>query len=159
MNLKRIAIYLFIYLTVIALVVAIMVVRGKRMMIHSDGTGDKNGVDVINGASIYLSGNDIEGNMIPIQGGPSWYFMEGRGCIVCHGDNARGGKPIRDIDIVPPDINELLEEKGYMTPASFKRQIKWGITPDGKELSWSMPRFDLTERQIKDIMEYIKGLD
>ena len=115
-------------------------------------------IDLANGASIYNTGKDIGGMMIPISGGPSWFIREGGGCGVCHGANGKGGKDVRDLKLSPPDIKKAITGMRGMSEGELENLLKWGITKDGKTLSWEMPRFSIPISDLKDLRGYIENL-
>jgi hypothetical protein len=115
--------------------------------------------DLANGGLIYEKGTDLQGRMIPISGGPDWLLTKGGGCAACHGENGRGGEPVKGLTIVPPNIRRAVDKGiGGMSVDEFATLIKWGELPNGKELSHEMPRFDVPDDEAIDLLEYIKQL-
>lgn len=122
-----------------------------------------------NGERIYLTGTNSSGERIPFSGGPRWLYMHGGGCAACHGSDGRGGNPIMMGTAISSDIRyqHLLEEEEHgereehppYTDALIKRAITQGLDPAGEPLDLTMPRWRLSDRDLNDLLEYLKGLD
>jgi mono/diheme cytochrome c family protein len=161
MESRRLIVYLVVLLIILIGMLAYLSIqmcginREARKALETRG-GEP---DLVNGGSIYEKGMDLAGKMIPISGGPSWYVTDGGGCAVCHGQDGRGGKPVKGLTAVPPNIRRAV--KGPIVEASvekFTGLVKWGERPGGKALSKEMPRFDVPRQEMVDLMEYIKQL-
>jgi len=123
-----------------------------------------------NGERIYWTGINDRGEQIPFSGGPPWLYMHGGGCVECHGEDGRGGKPVMMVREIPEDIRyEALvsgehEEEGekehveQYTDELIIRAIREGLDPDGKPLDAGMPRWRLSDRDVRDVVEYLKTL-
>ena len=100
-----------------------------------------------------------------------WLAMHGGGCVSCHGINGRGGVPVMMGTAIPADIRyTVLTEKGAhghskeeeeeehppYTDALIKRAITEGLNPAGKPLDWTMPRWEMTEEDLNDLIAYVK---
>jgi mono/diheme cytochrome c family protein len=156
---------LMIYLTVIlAVLIGMLIFLYFQVRQFSPGNeegegGKKVAADLANGGSIYLEGKDLQGRMIPISGGPAWLLKDGGGCVACHGEKGEGGKPIRGLKIVPPNIRKAVARRiGGMSEENFGKLIKWGELRHGKSLSHEMPRFDLTDNEVRDLLAFIRKL-
>lgn len=112
-------------------------------------------IDLTNGAAIYNTGKDIFGKMIPIGGGPSWIILEGGGCSSCHGEDGMGKREVRDLKLSPPNIKKAITKGRGMSDEEMESLLKWGVTEDGRTLSWEMPRFAIPLRDLKDLKGYI----
>jgi hypothetical protein len=161
MKSRRLMVYLVVLLVILVgmLVYIFLQMRNANESAHESLEPGGGKPDLANGGSIYEKGTDIEGKVIPISGGPDWYFKKGWGCAVCHGEDGRGGKPVEGLTIVPPNIASAV--KGpilEMSVEKFTGFVKWGERPSGKALSYEMPRFDIPKQEIIDLMEYIKQL-
>ena len=44
------------------------------------------------------------------------------------------------------------------TDALINRAITQGVNPAGKALDWTMPRWQMTEEDLKDLIAYLKTL-
>ncbi|MFQ5741480.1 MAG: c-type cytochrome, partial [Acidobacteriota bacterium] len=103
-------------------------------------------------------------------GGPMWLAMHGGGCVNCHGVHGRGGVPVPMGTKLPPDIRyKLLTEKephahgageGHpvYTDELIKRAITQGLNPVGKPLDSTMPRWQMTDEDLSDLIAYLKTL-
>jgi cytochrome c oxidase subunit II len=115
-----------------------------------------------NGERIYFTGVSARTGPIPFTGGPAWMFA-GAGCVACHGADGAGGMPIQGVSPVPPDIRYgALTGEGHdhppFTDATIERAITQGLDPAGRPLSEDMPRFEMTEADLEDLIEYLKVL-
>jgi cytochrome c oxidase subunit 2 len=86
-----------------------------------------------NGERIYFTGRSRSGPPITFSGGNMHLRMMGGGCATCHGDHDR------------------------YTEASLRRAISEGLDAGGKPLADSMPRWSMDERQLKDLLEYLRS--
>ncbi len=120
-----------------------------------------------NGERIYDTGVSAKTGPVRTTGGPMWMQMHGAGCVTCHGVHGRGGVPVMMGTAIPPDIRyEALisgeyepGEKGtpYTDPL-IKRAITEGLDADGKPLDRTMPRWQMSEADMHDLLEYLKSL-
>ncbi|MDK2892010.1 cytochrome c [Methanohalophilus sp.] len=122
-----------------------------------------------NGEMIYYTGFNERGQKIPITGGPHWLYVHGGSCVSCHGTNGNGGVPIMMGYVIPPDIRyEVLtsedehedehEEHPPYTDETIKNAIRYGVDPAGEQLDYTMPRWDMSEQDMDDLIEYLKQL-
>lgn len=124
------------------------------------------------GEGIYYTDIGPNGEHIAFRDGPPWLPMHGGSCVGCHGPDGRGGRPVSPTGVNAPDIRyEVLtgkehpaEETGHAhehryTDATIARAITKGLDDDGKPLDPAMPRFDMSEREVKDLVGYLKQLD
>src|SRR3990172_4830349 len=122
-----------------------------------------------NGERIYYTGTSGKRGPIPFQGGPPWLAMHGGGCVNCHGVNARGGVPVMMGTAIPADIRYAAltakngHDKGEEAHPRYgdtliARAITQGIDPAGKPLDWTMPRWQMTEEDLNDLIAYLKTL-
>ncbi len=121
-----------------------------------------------NGETIYYTGYNDQNERIPFEGGPMWLSAHGGGCVECHGPAGRGGRPIMMLRATPADIRyESLISGKYDTSGEagtpytdelIVRAIRQGIDPDGKALDPGMPRWQMSEKDVHDIIEYLKVL-
>ncbi len=125
------------------------------------------------GQRIYYTGLDENGDPIPrsvagsrMMGGR---MMRNAACVDCHREDGRGGTlgmMMRGIEV--PDIrySELTSshsegdktEPGW-TRADIARAIRDGVEPGGQSLRAPMPRWDMTDAQVRDVIDYLKELD
>lgn len=126
-----------------------------------------------NGERIYYTGISAKDGPIPISGGPMWLHMGPVGCVACHGVTGRGGVPVMMGTAVPEDIRftaltapEHKEEGGQQeetdhppyTEVTIQQAITKGLDPAGKLLDWTMPRWDMTDQDVNDVIAYLKTL-
>jgi cytochrome c oxidase subunit 2 len=120
-----------------------------------------------NGQLIYYTATSDSGPAITFSGGPYWLYMHGGSCVNCHGVDGRGGLPIPMTGQTAPDIrysvltsNEPMqhghEEHPPYTEATIARAITQGLDPAGHRLSWVMPRWSMSEQEVRDLIEYLK---
>jgi cytochrome c oxidase subunit II len=97
-------------------------------------------------------------------------------CAACHGDDGRGGVVRMMMErFEAPDIRyETLTEEEHgqgeeedgdheehppYTDETIKRAITEGIDPAGEPLDWPMPRWEMDERDLDDLVEFLKTLE
>jgi mono/diheme cytochrome c family protein len=83
----------------------------------------------------------------------------GGGWGVCHGATGEGGKAVRDLKTIPPSVKEAIKKGiGGMSEEEFGNLVRWGELPNGKPLSYEMPRFDLSDEEVRSLLAFIKRL-
>lgn len=127
------------------------------------------------GEQIYFTGIGEDGERIPYSGGPATgMMMQGYlSCASCHGPDAQGGKHVMHMQLMDaPDIrweslvshegaehqngqNENHEEYNFET---FRRAVVEGKHPDGEPLSADMPRWQISEGELRSLVEYLKSI-
>lgn len=125
-----------------------------------------------NGERIYYLGIDGDGGRIRFRGGPHWLRMMGGSCVNCHGPDGRGGIPVMLGTHLPGDIrysalisgehhgdekNEEDEVHAY-TEEEIRRAIREGVEPSGERMDRTMPRWDMSDEDLRDLIEYLKEL-
>ncbi len=112
-----------------------------------------------NGEMIFMTGVNEKGERIPFTGGPQWLFMHGGGCASCHGIDGRGGIYPMMCGIKTPDIRySTLTQKHGMSDDDIRRAITQGRGDEGEELDYCMPRWQMTEKDLNDVIDYLKQL-
>ena len=125
-----------------------------------------------NGERIFYTGINTSGQRIPITQGPMWLYAHGGGCVDCHGVNGRGGVAVMMGTAIPPDITyEALtartghgeddhgeEEHSPYTDETIRIAIRDGTNPDGETLDYTMPRWQMSDSDLDDLLEYLKTL-
>ncbi len=123
------------------------------------------------GERIYYTGIGGNGYLIPFYGGPMWLRMHGGGCVSCHGIHGRGGVPVMMGTAIPTDIrykaltgkekhvHEGKEAEHEYTDTLIKRAMTQGVRADGRLLDWTMPRWQMSDADLKELIEYLKALD
>ncbi len=118
------------------------------------------------GEQIYFSGRGENGRLIPFSYGPMWLRMHGGSCASCHGPDGKGGLPIMMSDEGAPSITwhalteeEHEEEHPPYDERLVKRAISEGLDPAGEPLDFVMPRWQMTEKELAAIVDFLKELD
>lgn len=127
-----------------------------------------------NGERIYFTGTSERGGRIRQCGGPSFGgMMMGRlTCASCHGADGAGGQHWMHMQSMDaPDIRwstlasgehgdhgEHGEGEEPYDDASFKRAVRDGLTPGGETLSSDMPRWDMGDADLEDLLAFLKTL-
>jgi len=121
-----------------------------------------------NGDTIFHTGYDDQNERIQFEGGPMWLQAHGGACVTCHGPEGRGGRPIMMLRAIPADIRYESLISGKYDPSGeagtpytdelIIRAIRQGIDPDGKPLDPGMPRWQMTDKDVRDVIEYLKLL-
>jgi len=123
-----------------------------------------------NSERIYYTGISAKNGPIARTGGPMWVYHTGVGCVACHGVHGRGGVPVMMGTAIPADIRyavltgkehpegeEKMDHPPY-TDALIKRAITQGLDPAGEPLDWTMPRWQMSEQDLNDLLVYLKSL-
>lgn len=121
-----------------------------------------------NGERIYYLGIDADGNRLKFSGGPHWLYAMGGSCVNCHGPDGRGGLPVMMGTQKPGDIRyEALisgkhhegedEEESY-TDEDIAQAIRLGLEPSGETMDRTMPRWKISDRDMDDLIEFLKTL-
>ena len=125
-----------------------------------------------NGEQIYFTGRSQTGSPISsTMPGMNRMRLRKMGCANCHGADGQGGRVTMMMTTLhAPDIRystltegEYDDEhgEGEHPPYSdemIKEAITKGVDPSGTELSWVMPRWDMTEDQLDDLLNFLKTL-
>ena len=139
--------------------------RGNMMGSGMMGGGYSKDSFSSNGERIYYTGIDSTGRRIGLEGGPMWLNMRGGSCVFCHGSNGKGGVPVMIGTAVPEDLTNLYAPHSHgdekMVPYNddlLKRAITKGIDANGESLDPTMPRWYMPEKDLNDLVTYIKTL-
>jgi hypothetical protein len=150
----------------LALIISMLLIAcGSRSQnVIASGTGWGTGVFSTNGERIYFTSTSERGQPITYTNGPSSnsWMMGGGGylaCASCHGPDGHGGvhnmgmmqtmdaKDIRWSTLAP----EFDAEK-------FRQAIVEGKDPDGTQLSTNMPRWNIGNDDLADLIDFLKTL-
>jgi mono/diheme cytochrome c family protein len=146
--------------------------------VQQGGTAWAVGSFASNGERIYFTATDTSGQVISYSGGPSMGMMMGGGrlaCVSCHGPGGRGGTHMMHMQSMKaPDVRWSalvgMHEEGHESGEShehshqgydletFRRAVVKGEHPDGDKLDRDMPRWDMNETDLRDLMNYLKAL-
>lgn len=115
-----------------------------------------------NGERIFYTGVNSEGEVIKNSHG-----MQGAGCAMCHGADARGMRMMM-MDIPGIRWDTLIDPKGHVHPdgrrhppfteESFKVCVLVGLDPAGNQLNTMMPRWQISKEDLGDLIGYLKNL-
>lgn len=124
-----------------------------------------------NGEQIYFTATSQRGTPITSDMGMG---MMGGGMMTsasCHGPDGRGGRVQMMMHVFEtPDIryqtltaeemeNEEEEAHPPYTDEDIRRAITQGIEPNGEPLDWPMPRWTISDKDLDDLLEFLKTLD
>lgn len=135
---------------------------------NGGGTSEFDGTYDTIGERIYYLGEDSNGDEIPRTGG--FGMMSNRGCAFCHGEDGQGGvfggmmggrlnvPDIRYSTLSAPHEEEGVQEEGW-TDEDIARAIRDGDEPNGDELSRYMPRWDMDDEDMRELIDYLKELE
>jgi hypothetical protein len=147
-------------------------------MINQRGGWFGNGNFASNGEQVYFTVTNDRGQRIQYTGGPNvGGMMMGLGtslsCSSCHGSDGRGGLHTMHMDVMDaPDIrfstlsNEEEEhgdeghgdEHGEYDLEVFRQAVVEGQHPDGEPLSREMPRWRMDDKDLTDLLLFLKTL-
>jgi hypothetical protein len=142
------------------------------------GTAWGQGAFDSNGERIYFTATSERGGRITYAGGPGMGGMMMGGtlaCASCHGPTGQGGQHIMHMQVMDaPDIRwpALVGEageghggeedhEGYAADYdfdTFRLAVVEGKHPDGEPLNADMPRWTMNEKDLSDLLDYLKSL-
>jgi hypothetical protein len=134
---------------------------GQGMM--GGGTAWGKGVFRSNGERIYFTSTSERGTAITYTGGPSssgWMMMGGRlACVSCHGPNGRGGRHTMGMMQVmdAKDIRWSVLQPEF-DAEKFRLAVVKGQDPDGTQLKPDMPRWNISDDDLADLIAFLKTL-
>ena len=123
------------------------------------------GVDAFrsNGERIYFTSTSERGTAITYTGGPSsggWMMMGGHlACVSCHGPGGRGGRHSMGMMQVmdAKDIRWSVLSKEF-DQEKFRLAVIKGQDPDGTQLKPDMPRWNISNDDLADLLAFLKTL-
>lgn len=139
-------------------VVGILVISSGGMLATRPGNSP-----VDRGKFIFRTGDDPNGRAIPTSNG----MMMRASCASCHGTAGQG---LRTPMFTSPNITyqNLTDPRGMLEPngsrgptyteEQIKRAITQGIDAEGQSLNWPMPRWQMTDQELNDLLAYLKTL-
>lgn len=138
-------------LLVIGIVAGFLMMGGGMMNGGMMGMGS--GTSLVtgsNGELIFQTGVDVRG--VAVQNS----MMLGMGgCAMCHGPDGHGGQMMGRTE--PCNTFKCLSADGY-TEDLIKRAITQGIAEDGHQLDLMMPRWQMSDSDLNDLINYLKNL-
>lgn len=135
---------------------------GQGMM-GNNGTAWGLGSFDSNGERIYFTATSDRGTEITYTGGPgssSWMMMGGRlACVSCHGPDGKGGKHSMGMMQVmdAKDIRWSVLQPEY-DAEKFRLAVVKGQDPDGTQLNSDMPRWNISNDDLADLIAFLKTL-
>lgn len=120
------------------------------------------------GERLFFTGRDEQGSLVPFRGGPMGMGMHFTACADCHGSDGRGRVVTGMMQrFQTPDIRWSALSSGATggghehepyTLETFARAVREGIAPDGDRLEPEMPRWGLTDAQVRALVDFLKTL-
>jgi mono/diheme cytochrome c family protein len=126
-----------------------------------------------NGERIYFTATDKDGNYISNIGGPAYGATTGGtlACVSCHGPKGRGSAYVQHMQWMgaPPiyynALVQLAQKQSGGTPQpggynldDFRKAVVEGEDPNGNTLNPNMPRWQMNDADLADLLEYLKSL-
>lgn len=111
-----------------------------------------------NGYMIFTMEYNSLGEKINFTDGPDWLAVQGGGCAACHGLDGMGGKQVQNCTATPPSIRYQKLIGNYSNDTLIARAITHGIDENGEELDACMPRWQLEQNDLGDLIAYLKTL-
>jgi cytochrome c oxidase subunit II len=124
-----------------------------------------------NGERIFFTGNSETGPSITSQMQGMHRMSSGSmACADCHGPDGRGGTvrmmmssfeapDIRYHTLTGAEHDDDHAAHPPYTDEDIKRAITEGVDPSGEPLEWLMPRWEMTEEQLNDLIDFLKTLE
>jgi hypothetical protein len=127
------------------------------------GTAWGTGAFRSNGERIYFTATSERGTAITYTSGPSssgWMMGDGRlACASCHGPNGRGGEHnMGMMRVMTAKDIRWSALQGEFDAEKFRLAITKGQDPDGTQLKTDMPRWNIGNDDLADLIVYLKTL-
>lgn len=163
---------LFVFLDLLLGACAII----SRVPFRSEPGGKKSeDANQANGERIYFTATNRRGEPISYTGGPTFGGMMMGSyltCAACHGPEARGGVHMMHMQVMDaPDIRYTTlsaevgehamgegEEHGEYDLEDFRLAVVEGKHPDGEPLSRNMPRWQMSDEDLSDLLAFLKAI-
>lgn len=132
-------------------------------MMGNPGTAWGTGSFESNGERIYFTATSDRETRITYTGGPesnAWMMMDGRlSCVSCHGPLGQGGRHTMGMmqAMDAKDIRWSALESEF-DAKKFKLAVVKGQDPDGSQLNPDMPRWDINDADLSDLITFLKTL-
>ncbi len=123
------------------------------------------------GERIYFSGRVENKRLISYNNGPRRLRMHGGSCASCHGKKGKGGISLMMTEQQAPSItwkalteedheeHEGEEKHARYNETTIKRAITKGLGPSGRELDSLMPRWEMNNKELSAIIDFLRKLD
>jgi cytochrome c553 len=113
-----------------------------------------------NGERIFRTARNNSGEVIGYQEGPGDGMMSGiLACADCHGTDGQGGERQMMMETFhAPDIRWSTLEGRYTTE-TVRSAITQGVASGGRPLNPIMPRWQLSETDLADLIDYLQTFD
>jgi cytochrome c oxidase subunit 2 len=144
-------------------VICVLLLTACASRTQSAGTAWGVGVFNSNGERIYFTATSERGTPITYTGGPTsreWMMMGGQlACVSCHGPGGQGGKHSMGMMQVmdAKDIRWSVLE-GEFDAENFRLAVVNGEDPDGTQLNSDMPRWNISDNDLADLIVFLKTL-
>jgi hypothetical protein len=143
------------------------IVTGTVQGMETWGTAWGPGAFESNGERIFFTTINQDDKFLAYKGGPESDMMMGGvlTCASCHGPDGKGGShSMYNYTMDAPDIRyaALQAEKNDNTEYNFedfKSAVTHGKRTDGSNLDRYMPRWEVEEEDLADVLEFLKSLN
>ena len=132
---------------------------------RAEPTGTAWGVGAFhsNGERIYFTATSERGSPITYTSGPTsgeWMMMGGQlACVSCHGPGGKGGKHSMGMMQVMDAKDIRWSVLGSEFDAEkFRLAVVKGQDPDGTQLNSDMPRWNISDEDLADLIAFLKTL-
>lgn len=157
---------------ILAMILALILVQALPSVVLSADSINLNAIlaeaNLKNGQAIYDTGRRETGAYLSFNGGPNWLHVDGGGCATCHGPTGLG-EIVPDFcsSKTPPITHKYLAGNGYpfssrqnrshpaYTMQSFKEMMRTGLKANGYDADFCMPRWHISNDELRDLMGYL----
>lgn len=126
------------------------------------GTAWGKGAFRSNGERIYFTATSERGKAITYESGPGsggWMMGDGRlACASCHGPNGRGGEHNMGMRVMTAKDIRWSALQSEFDAEKFRLAVTKGQDPDGTQLKTDMPRWNIGNDDLADLIAYLKTL-
>lgn len=127
------------------------------------GTAWGKGAFRSNGERIYFTATSERGTAITYASGPGsggWMIGDGRlACASCHGPSGRGGEHnMGMMRVMTAKDIRWSALQGEFDAEKFRLAVTKGQDPDGTQLKTDMPRWNIGNDDLADLIVYLKTL-
>jgi hypothetical protein len=136
----------------------------RPQSVGSSGTAWGTGAFRSNGERIYFTATSERGTAITYTSGPAsnGWMMGGGGrlaCASCHGTDGRGGVHKMGMmqSMTAKDIRWSVLQNEF-DAEKFRSAVTKGQDPDGTQLNTDMPRWNIGNDDLADLIAYLKTL-